>query len=137
MSSDLPESESSEQAATATPGKAVRTLSGFLESEGFLSEQAAAAVLGKTVRTLAGWRQQRVGPAYTVLGKKGADGKRNGEIIYHRSWLRDYLLANKTVPVRSHESGAAAAGDNQDDVRPPLKRKSKRRERRSPGAGAA
>ena len=75
-------------------------MSDFLESEGYLTEAAAAEALGKTVRTLKNWRQQRIGPAYTIIGPKNADGKRSGQVVYHRGWLLDYLKSNKSLPVK-------------------------------------
>jgi hypothetical protein len=36
--------------------------------DGYLREHALAAELGRNVRTLARWRQQRIGPAFTLMG---------------------------------------------------------------------
>jgi hypothetical protein len=74
-------------------------LTDFLKSRGYLSEEEAAAALNRTVRTLQLWRQQRAGPKYTTVG--GVKG--GAQVIYHESWLTDYLLANAKQPVRERE----------------------------------
>jgi|SRR6516165_9061898 hypothetical protein len=100
-------------------------MSEFLASNGWRTEDEAAERLNKSKRALQLWRQRRVGPAWTRNGK---------EILYRDDWLLDYLVSSKQEPVRSRENESAAVGNNQDALRPPLKRKSKRRERRSPDA---
>jgi hypothetical protein len=104
-----------------------RMLSDFLKRLGFLDEEESADALGKTVRTLENWRQQRIGPAYTILGPEGGDGKRSGQVIYHKDWLRDYLIANKKVPVRSREI-ERATGDDGGNAHSRPKHRPKQRE---------
>jgi hypothetical protein len=100
-------------------------MSQFLASNGWRTEDETAERLNKSKRSLQGWRQRRIGPAWMRNGK---------EVLYHDDWIIDYLKSCKQEPVRSRENESAAAGNNQDALRPLLKRKSKRRERRSPGA---
>jgi hypothetical protein len=105
----------------------------FLQAEGFLTEAAAATALCKTVRTLQNWRQRRVGPAYTILGPEPrVAGKRTGQVIYHRDWLREYLLSNKRLPVARPVEGERAA--DQDSPQSPPAQRSKRHKQRAQAA---
>jgi hypothetical protein len=60
--------------------------------EDWLSEAQAAAELNKTPRTLQSWRAQGIGPRWTRNGR---------EVLYHRDWLAEYLMASSVQPVRS------------------------------------
>jgi hypothetical protein len=66
-------------------------MSSRLLLEDWLDEATAAAELGKTARTLQSWRAQGVGPRWSRNGRT---------VVYHRSWLDEYLLGNTVEPVR-------------------------------------
>jgi hypothetical protein len=69
--------------------------------EDYLPEDETASQLNKTPRTLQNWRQQGIGPPYTVVGKT---------IYYERSKLLSWLRDQQRQPVRtrSHRSNARA-----------------------------
>jgi DNA-binding transcriptional MerR regulator len=61
----------------------------------YLSEEKFAAELGVSVRTLRNWRQQRIGPPFTEIGKKKLYGKSSG-----LAWLR----SQERQPARTKHS---------------------------------
>jgi hypothetical protein len=60
--------------------------------EDYLPEDETARELGKTPRTLQNWRQQGIGPPYTVIGKT---------IYYERPKLLSWLRDQQRQPVRT------------------------------------
>jgi hypothetical protein len=63
--------------------------------EGWLPEDETAKALGVSVRTLRGWRQKRIGPAWTEMGKRK---------FYRTTGIPEYLQAQERKPPRSHRS---------------------------------
>ena len=59
--------------------------------KGYRTEKEQADLLGKTTRTLKTWRKQRIGPAWTRVGR---------ECLYNDEWTAAWLRAGKQEPVR-------------------------------------
>jgi len=67
------------------------TPSDFLR-EHFFTEDEVAGIAKRTKRTLRGWRQQRVGPPWTRLGRD--------VILYPKQGLLDFLGDQEVRPVQ-------------------------------------
>jgi uncharacterized protein YjcR len=63
--------------------------------EGFSPEHEVACELGVSVRTLRSWRQRRVGPPWTEMGKK---------ILYRDAAIIGYLESQEIKPVRGRRA---------------------------------
>lgn len=63
---------------------------------GYASEVEAAAELGVTSRTMRSWRQKRIGPAWTEVGRT---------IFYSRAGITRWLSAKEVDPVRNKRGG--------------------------------
>jgi hypothetical protein len=60
----------------------------------YLTEHELAQQVRRSVATVRRWRQARIGPPFTLLGKK--------EFIYHREGARSWLRANEQAAPRAH-----------------------------------
>lgn len=60
--------------------------------EGYSAEAEVAQELGVSTRTLRAWRQRRVGPAWTELGRR---------IYYRNECIPAFLKAMEKNPLRS------------------------------------
>jgi len=68
--------------------------------EGYSDENETARKLRKSTRTLRKWRQLRIGPAWTEMGKT---------IIYRDGAILEYLKANEQQPVRERSAARRRA----------------------------
>ena len=63
--------------------------------EDYITEGELAAETDKSVRLLQKWRQLRVGPPWTKLGK---------QVIYRRAAVNDWLRSLEQQPVRNRRT---------------------------------
>lgn len=68
--------------------------------EGYSSEQEVARQLGIAVRTLQKWRELKIGPAWTRMGKRA--------VYYRDAAILEYLAAQEVKPVRSRKVARSA-----------------------------
>jgi hypothetical protein len=59
--------------------------------ESYLPEKATADEIGATPRTLSKWRKERIGPAWTRIGRR---------IFYRRDAVLEWLRSQEEQPVR-------------------------------------
>jgi hypothetical protein len=76
--------------ATSTPD------AGFLSD--YYTEDEFCEIIGKTRRTARQWRQQRIGPPWTKIGRD--------LILYPKQGFREHLKAEEIQPVRKRRTAA-------------------------------